>query len=71
VENAYRTSNYVYILNEIKGEKYHKEQKYKSWLWHRRMGHIKFDNLVKINTKQAMRDMSNIVKPSNTLCKQS
>jgi hypothetical protein len=40
------------------------------WLWHRRMGHKNFDNLVKINTKQAMRDMPKIVKPSNTLCKQ-
>jgi hypothetical protein len=34
------------------------------------MGHMKFDNLVKISTKQAIRDMPNILKPSNTLCKQ-
>jgi hypothetical protein len=39
------------------------------WLWHRRMGHINFDNLVKINTKQAMQYMPKIAKPSNTLCK--
>jgi hypothetical protein len=40
------------------------------WLWHKRMGHIKFDNLVKINNKQAVRYMPKIDKPSNTLCKQ-
>jgi hypothetical protein len=39
------------------------------WLWHRRMGHMNFDNLVKINTKKVVRDMPNIVKPSNTLYK--
>jgi hypothetical protein len=41
-----------------------------SWFSHRRMGHMNFDNLVKISTKQVVRDMPNIVKPSNTLCKQ-
>jgi hypothetical protein len=41
-----------------------------SWLWHKIMGHIKFDNLVKINTKQAVRYMPKIDKHSNTLCKQ-
>jgi hypothetical protein len=34
------------------------------------MGHINFDNLVKKFTKQAVRDMSNIAKPSNAFCKQ-
>jgi hypothetical protein len=41
-----------------------------SWLWHRTMGHIKFDNLVKISTKQVVRDMPKIAKHSNTLCNQ-
>jgi hypothetical protein len=34
------------------------------------LGHMNFDNIVKIRTKQAVRDMPNIGKPSNTLCKQ-
>jgi hypothetical protein len=34
------------------------------------MGHMNFDNLVKINTKQAVRDMPKITKPSNIVCKQ-
>jgi len=42
----------------------------KSWLWHRTMSHMNFDNMVKISTKQAMRDRPKIFKPSNTLCKQ-
>jgi hypothetical protein len=33
------------------------------------MGHMKFDNLVKIRPKQATRDMPNIVKPSSTISK--
>jgi hypothetical protein len=34
------------------------------------MGHMNFDNLVKINTKQVVRDMPKITKPSNIICKQ-
>ena len=32
------------------------------------MGHIKFENLVRISKKEAVREMSKISKPSNTLC---
>ena len=32
------------------------------------MGHINFENLVKIRKKEAVREMSKISKPSNTLC---
>ena len=40
-----------------------------SWLWHRRMGHLNFDNLVKISKKEDVRDLHKIVKPLNTVCK--
>jgi transposase InsO family protein len=33
------------------------------------MGHIKFDNLVKVSKKEAVREMSQISKPTNILCK--
>ena len=69
MEIAIRTSNNVYILNEIKGEIFYMGKTDESWLWHRRLGHMNFDNLVKIDTKQAMRDMAKITKPSNTICK--
>jgi len=70
VESAYRTSNNVFILNEIQAEKCYMGKTNEIWLWHRRIGHMNFNNLVKNDTKQAVRDMPKIVKPSNTLCKQ-
>jgi transposase InsO family protein len=36
---------------------------------HRRMDHIYFDNLVKVNKREAVREMPQITKPTNTLCK--
>jgi hypothetical protein len=41
----------------------------KIWLWHRRMGHIKFDILVKLSKTQAVRDMPRISKPTDIICK--
>lgn len=38
-------------------------------LWHRRMGYINFDNLVKVSNKGAMRSMAKIIKPSNLVSK--
>jgi hypothetical protein len=70
VAKEIRTPNNVYILDEINGEKCFMGKTYESWLWHKRMGHMNFDNLVKINTKQAVRDMPKITKPSNIICKQ-
>jgi hypothetical protein len=40
-----------------------------SWLWNRRMGHIGFENLIKVNKKEVVRDMPNIIKPSNFVCR--
>jgi hypothetical protein len=40
-----------------------------SWLWHRRMGHINFDNLVKVSKREAVREIPEISKPTNILCK--
>ena len=40
-----------------------------SWLWHGRLGHLNFDNLVKISKREAIRDLPKIVKPHNSVCK--
>ena len=40
-----------------------------SWLWHKRMGHIHFDNLVNIGKKKYVREMQEITKPSNVVWK--
>jgi hypothetical protein len=69
VANANRTSNNVYILDEVKGEKSCMGQVNEIWLWHRRMGHINFDNLVKLGKTQAVRDMPRIEKPIDVICK--
>jgi hypothetical protein len=33
------------------------------------MGHIHFDNLVKVGKREAVREMPQIMKPTNILCK--
>ena len=33
------------------------------------MGHIHFDNLVKVNKREVVREMPQITKPTNTLCR--
>jgi hypothetical protein len=33
------------------------------------MGHVHFDNLVKVNKREAVIEMPQITKPTNTLCK--
>ena len=40
-----------------------------SWLWHRRLGHINFDNLVKVSNLEVVINLPNIRKPSNPICR--
>ena len=64
---ASRAPNDIYVLDEAtKACLLAKEDE--SWLWHKRMGHINFDNLVKIRKKELVQEMPKISKPSNTLC---
>ena len=56
----------VSILNGIKEEKCCMGQIDESWLWHRRMGHISFGDVVKISKKQEIRDMLKIYYEQNT-----
>jgi hypothetical protein len=64
-----RTSSNIYVLSEIGNEKCCLRKEDEVWLWKKRMGHIKFDNLVKVNKKEAVREMPQITNPRNTLCK--
>ena len=59
-----RTSNNIYVLSEIGNEKCCLGKEDESWLWHRRMGHMHFDNLVKVNKRKAVREMPQIMKPT-------
>jgi hypothetical protein len=69
VATAARTSSNIYVLREIGNEKCCLGKEDESWLWHRRMGHMHFDNLVKVRKREAVREMPQIMKPTNTLCK--
>jgi hypothetical protein len=66
---APRTSNNVYILDMEGEEKCCLGQEDEIWLWNRRLGHIRFEKLIKSNTKEEVRDLPNIIKPSNPICK--
>jgi hypothetical protein len=40
-----------------------------SWLWHRRLGHLNFDHLIKLKNLEAVKDLSRISKPQDFMCK--
>ena len=46
------TLNHAYILIQIKEEKWCMGQIDESWLWNRRMGHMSFENMVKISKRK-------------------
>jgi hypothetical protein len=69
VVTTMRTPSNIYILSEIGKEKCFLGKEDEVWLWHRWMGHINFDNIFKVNRKEVVREMANIMMPKNTLCK--
>jgi hypothetical protein len=69
IATAVGTSSNIYVLSEIGNEMCCLGKEDESWIWHKRMGHIHFDNLVKVIKKKAVREMPQITKPTNTLCK--
>jgi hypothetical protein len=69
VATTVRTSRNVYISSEIGNEKCCIGKEDEVWLWNERMGHINFDNLFKVSKKEAVIEIPQITKPTNTLCK--
>ena len=65
---ASKTPNNIYMLDEMKRERCYLGKEDESWLWHRRMGHIHFGNLIKISKKQAVRAMLEIKNLENSVC---
>lgn len=41
-----------------------------SWLWHKRLCHINFDNIVKISNVKAVRDLPSIARLADTICRE-
>ena len=62
-----RTSSNVYILED--DGKCYMSQIDESWLWHKRMGNLSFDNLVKVSKKGVVRNLPRIIKPPNSVCR--
>jgi len=63
-----RTCKNLYTLIEISNGSCILEKEDEDWLWHKRLGHISFDNLVKISSKGEIRDIPSIRKPPNSIC---
>ena len=40
------------------------------WLWHKRLCHVKFENLINISKMVKLRGFPRLKKPKNTMCKQ-
>ena len=55
VTKAARTSSNIYVLSEIGNEKCCLGKEDESWLWNKRMGHMHFDNLVKVSKREVVR----------------
>ena len=67
VGTAVRTPSNVYILENE--EQFYMSQIDEVLLWHRRMVHLRLDNLIKVNKKGAVRNFPNIIKPPNHVCR--
>jgi hypothetical protein len=67
IAKGVRTENNVYVLKEDK-EKCHLRKFDESWLWHRRLGHLNFDHIVKLNNEGTVKYLPRISKPNNYVC---
>jgi hypothetical protein len=67
VDTTARTSNNIYVLSENGNEKCCLGKEDESCLWNKRIGHMHFDNLVKVNKIEEVREMPQIMKPTITL----
>jgi hypothetical protein len=68
VAKGIRTENNVYVLKEEK-EECHLRKYDESWLWHRRLGHLNFDHIIKLRNNGAVKDLPKISKPYDSVCK--
>jgi hypothetical protein len=68
VAKGIRTENNVYVLKENR-EECHLRKHDERWLWHRRLGHLNFDHLIKLKNLEAVKDLLRISKPQDSMCK--
>jgi hypothetical protein len=68
VAKGIRTKNNVYVLKEEKKE-CHLSKYDESWLWHRRLGHLNFDHIIRLRNNGAVKYLPKISKPYDSVCK--
>jgi DNA-binding transcriptional MerR regulator len=56
------------VLKEDR-EECHISKHDESCLWHRRLGHLNFDHLIKLKNLEAVKDLPRISKPQDFVCK--
>ena len=61
-----RNTSNVYILKNE--EQCYMSQIDEIMLWNRRMGHLNFDNIVKVGKKGVVRNLPKIIQPPNYVC---
>ena len=66
VDIATRTLNNIYILDNVQNEKCLFGMIDECWLWHRRMGHVHFKNIIKLIKEHVLRNMLKLTKPFNS-----
>jgi hypothetical protein len=64
IAKGIRTENNVYVLKE----ECHLRRYDESWLWHRRLGHLNFDHIIKLRNNGAVKDLPKISKPYDCVC---
>ena len=68
VAKGVRTPDNIYVLNKIQENKCYLSQADESWLWHKRLGHTSFKNLVNISKIKAIQDIPRLSKPKQAVC---
>ncbi|GLJ07858.1 hypothetical protein SUGI_0075690 [Cryptomeria japonica] len=63
VAEGKRTDGNIYNLKECYESQCRIGQVDESWLWHQRLGHINFDNLVAVSKNRRVRNIPHIIKP--------
>jgi hypothetical protein len=68
VAKGIRTNNNVYVLKEDR-EQCNLRKHDEIWLWHKRLGHLNFDHLIKLKNLEAVKYLPRISKPQDSVCK--
>jgi hypothetical protein len=68
VAKGIRTNNNVYVLKEDR-EECHLRKHDESWLWHRRLGHLNFDHIIKLKNLEEVKYLPRISNTQDSVCK--